>query len=77
MRHSYATYIHSADLQVVIIDEIGTREEVASSKKLSQQGIGIVGTADAVSLQSIMRNPELNPLIGGLSNVILGDAMAV
>lgn len=77
MRHSYATYIHNADLQVVIIDEIGTREEVASSKKLSQQGIGIVGTAHAVSLQSIMRNPELNPLIGSLSNVILGDAMAV
>ena len=35
-----------------------------------------VGTAHGVSLESLLKNPELNSLVGGVHQVILGDEEA-
>ena len=62
--------------QVIVVDEIGSREEVTSARKISQQGVSLVATTHAVSLRSLIRNPELNSLVGGLATVTLGDEAA-
>jgi stage III sporulation protein SpoIIIAA len=62
---------HNPD--VVIIDEIGDHYEVAAAKTIAQRGVALVGTAHGTCLDSILKNPELNPLVGGIQAVILGD----
>ena len=62
--------------QIIIIDELAGRDDVSSCKRIAQQGVSLVATAHAVNLRSLMRNPELNALVGGLSSVTLGDRHA-
>lgn len=62
--------------QVLIIDEIGTAQEVRSVKSIAQRGVAMVATAHGVRLESMLKNPELNPLLGGLEQVTLGDQAA-
>ena len=56
----------------MIVDEIGTKEEVAAVKGSAQRGIVFIGTAHGVALA----NPDLNALVGGTQSVILSDAVA-
>ena len=63
-------------VQVIVIDELGTKEEVASARKLSQQGVSLIATAYAISLRNLINNPELNSLVGGTTCVTLGDKCA-
>ena len=65
---------HNPD--VIIIDEIGDLREVAAAKTIAQRGVVLVGTAHGTSLETLLKNPELNPLVGGIQPVILGDAAA-
>lgn len=65
---------HNPD--VVIIDEIGDVREVSAAKTIAQRGVVLVGTAHGTSLETLLKNPELNSLVGGLQPVILGDAAA-
>ena len=58
------------------MDELGTREDVISSRKIAQQGVSLVATAHAVPLRSLIHPPELNPLVCGLQVVTLGDTQA-
>jgi stage III sporulation protein SpoIIIAA len=46
--------------QVVVVDEIGSSEEVRAVKSIAQRGVMLVGTAHGVSLSSLITNPELN-----------------
>lgn len=62
--------------QVIIIDEIGSKEEVNAARTISQRGVSMVATAHGISLSSLMKNPDLVPLIGGIQPVILGDKAA-
>ncbi|GAB4817298.1 hypothetical protein N2152v2_004344 [Parachlorella kessleri] len=62
--------------QAVIIDEIGSSKEAAAAKSIGQRGVVMVGTAHGVSLESLLKNPELNSLVGGLHQVVLGDEEA-
>ena len=61
---------------MLIIDEIGSAQEVRAVKSIAQRGVVIVATAHGVRLDSLLKNPELNSLLGGLHQVILGDAAA-
>ncbi len=36
----------------------------------------LVGTAHGVSLSSLISNPELNTLVGGVHQVVIGDKLA-
>ena len=64
-------------LQVIVVDEIGSKTEVAAVKDIAQRGVATVGTAHGVSLKSLLKDPELNALVGGMHHVIVGDAAAM
>ncbi|KAI9002524.1 hypothetical protein DFJ74DRAFT_695931 [Hyaloraphidium curvatum] len=64
---------HTPD--VVVIDELGDRQECTSAKAISQRGVQLVATAHG-SLGSVLSNPDLSGLVGGLQAVIHGDASA-
>lgn len=65
---------HNPD--VVIIDEIGFSKEVTAAKSIAHRGVVLVGTAHGRSLDGLMRNNDLNGLIGGIHTVTLGDVEA-
>ncbi len=58
------------------MDEIGSSEEVRAVKSIAQRGVMPVGTAHGVSLSSLISNPELNTLVGGVHQVVIGDKLA-
>ncbi|DBA79023.1 TPA: PFAM ATPase associated with various cellular activities (AAA) [Trebouxia sp. C0004] len=62
--------------QVVVVDEIGSSDEVRAVKSIAQRGVMLVGTAHAVSLSSLISNPELNTLVGCVHQVVIGDKLA-
>lgn len=45
-------------------------------RTIVQRGVMVVATAHGSDLASLLRNPELNSLLGGLSSVIRGDELA-
>ena len=59
-----------------MVDEISNAAEVAAVKGIAQRGIVMVGTAHGTSLEALIINPELNPLVGGVHTVIVSDMQA-
>lgn len=63
-------------LQVIVVDEIGGTKEVNAVKTIAQRGVVMVATAHGVSLANLIKNPDLNSLVGGVCQVTIGDAAA-
>ena len=61
---------------MVVLDEIGTAQEVAAIKDIGQRGVAIVATVHGTTLQQLLADPVLNPLVGGKQRVIIGDFAA-
>uniref|UniRef100_A0AAU7YPS0 Ycf45 n=1 Tax=Gracilaria hainanensis TaxID=2871843 RepID=A0AAU7YPS0_9FLOR len=59
--------------EVVIIDEIGTELEALAARTIAERGVQLVGTAHGNYLDSLIKNPILSDLIGGIQYVTLGD----
>lgn len=59
--------------EAIIIDEIGTEAETNAARTIAERGVKLVGTAHGTSLDSLVRNPTLCDLIGGIQTVTLGD----
>nr|ARW60633.1 hypothetical protein [Polysiphonia sp.] len=59
--------------EVIIIDEIGTELETMAARTIAERGVQLVGTAHGNYLHSIIKNPTLCDLIGGIQHVTLGD----
>ncbi|XP_071713814.1 protein SEEDLING PLASTID DEVELOPMENT 1-like [Rutidosis leptorrhynchoides] len=59
--------------QTIIIDEIGTELEAMAASTIAQRGVQLVATAHGVTIESIIKNPSLQILIGGIESVTLGD----
>nr|YP_009500253.1 hypothetical protein [Gracilariopsis heteroclada]AXE43415.1 hypothetical protein [Gracilariopsis heteroclada] len=59
--------------EVIIIDEIGTELESLAARTISERGVQLVGTAHGNYLDSLIKNPILSDLIGGIQYVTLGD----
>ncbi|GAB4836404.1 ribonucleotide reductase (RNR) inhibitor [Ancistrocladus abbreviatus] len=57
----------------IIIDEIGTELEALAASTIAQRGVQLVGTAHGVTIESIIKNPSLQLLVGGIECVTLGD----
>ena len=66
----------SSTLQVVVVDEISSPEEVQAIKSIAQHGIIMVASAPSPSLRSLIGNPELNSLVGRAHQVASGDVHA-
>nr|YP_010336671.1 hypothetical protein MW557_pgp017 [Rhodospora sordida]UNJ15077.1 hypothetical protein [Rhodospora sordida] len=59
--------------EVIIIDEIGTELEAFAARTIAERGVQLVGTAHGNCLKSLINNPTLVDLIGGIQQVTLGD----
>ena len=59
--------------EVIIIDEIGTELEAMAARTIAERGVQLVGTAHGNYLESLIKNPILVDLIGGIQYVTLGD----
>lgn len=62
--------------QVIVIDEIGTKEEAEAARTIAERGVTLVGTAHGIDLENVIQNPTLSDLIGGIETVTLGDEEA-
>ena len=62
--------------EVIIIDEIGTEREALAARTISEKGVQLVGTAHGNNLKSLIKNPMLTDLVGGIQYVILSDEEA-
>lgn len=62
--------------ETIIIDEIGTELEALAASTIAQRGVQLVGTAHGVTIESIIKNPSLQILVGGIESVTLGDEEA-
>lgn len=52
--------------QTIIIDEIGTELEALAASTIAQRGVQLVGTAHGSTIESIIKNPSLQMLVGGI-----------
>ena len=59
--------------ECVVIDEVGTEAEAMACRTIAQRGVQLVATAHGGSLASLIKNPALSDLIGGIECVTLGD----
>lgn len=62
--------------EVIIIDEIGTELEALAARTIAERGVQLIGTAHGNYLESIIKNPILADLVGGIQYVTLGDEEA-
>ncbi|KAG2434259.1 hypothetical protein HXX76_007984 [Chlamydomonas incerta] len=62
--------------EVLVVDEISTEEEVMAARSIAQRGVMLVATTHGPSLKALLRNHTLNPLLGGIEVVTIGDATA-
>ncbi|KAG8390580.1 hypothetical protein BUALT_Bualt01G0098300 [Buddleja alternifolia] len=62
--------------ETIIIDEIGTELEALAASTIAQRGVQLVGTAHGITIESIIKNPSLQTLVGGIESVTLGDEEA-
>nr|YP_002049240.1 hypothetical protein PCC_0600 [Paulinella chromatophora]ACB43030.1 hypothetical protein PCC_0600 [Paulinella chromatophora] len=59
--------------EVIVIDEIGTEMEAQAARTIAERGIQLIATAHGDGLASLVKNPTLSDLVGGIQSVILGD----
>ena len=62
--------------EVIVIDEIGTELEALAARTIAERGVQLIGTAHGNYLDNLMKNPDLNHLVGGIQSVTLGDEEA-
>ena len=62
--------------EVIVIDEIGTELESQAARTIAERGVQLFGTAHGNKLDTLMLNPTLTDLIGGIQTVTLGDEEA-
>jgi hypothetical protein len=64
--------------EVVVIDEIGTSADAQASASIAERGVQLIATAHGHKLLNLVRNAELNLLIGGVHSISQNEAtMAV
>ncbi len=60
---------------VMVIDEIGRPKEVKAASTVKQRGVRMLASAHG-DLRKLLKNGDLNGLVGGLETVTLGDMLA-
>lgn len=59
--------------EVIVVDEIGTEAEAQAARTIAERGVMLIATAHGNNLESLIKNPVLSDLVGGVSSVTLGD----
>ena len=62
--------------QVIVVDEISNEKDVLAVRSIAERGVQMVASAHGDNLYTLIRNPVLNELIGGIASVTLGDDTA-
>ena len=62
--------------EVIVIDEIGTELEARAAQTIAERGVQLIGTAHGNYLGSLIKNPTLSDLVGGIQYVTLRDEEA-
>src|SRR5690606_36120162 len=62
--------------EVIVVDEIGAGAEAQAARTIAQRGVPLTGPAHGTTLESLLANPTLSDLVGGVQTVILGDEEA-
>lgn len=62
--------------EIIIIDEIGTEEEAKAAQTIAERGVILIATAHGRDLESVVKNPSLNRLVGEPETVTLSDEEA-
>ncbi|HDL50820.1 MAG TPA: AAA family ATPase [Firmicutes bacterium] len=62
--------------EVIIIDEIGRKDEAEACRTIAERGVQLIATAHGNTLDNLLINPVLSDLLGGITTVILGDEEA-
>ena len=60
---------------IMVIDEIGRAKEVKAARTCKQRGVRLLASAHG-DLRKLLKNGELNALVGGIESTTLGDSMA-
>ncbi|KAH9258969.1 hypothetical protein BASA81_002589 [Batrachochytrium salamandrivorans] len=67
--------VQNHTVSTMIIDEIGRKPEVASALTVKQRGVRLIGSVHG-DFRTLLKNKDLNGLLGGVQTVTLGDAAA-
>ena len=59
--------------EVIVVDEIGTEAEAHAARTIAERGVMLIATAHGNCLESLIKNPTLSDLVGGIQSVTLGD----
>ena len=59
--------------EVSVVDEIGTEAEAQAARTIAERGVMLIATAHGNSLESLIKNPTLSDLVGGIQSVTLCD----
>ncbi|MEW5855254.1 MAG: AAA family ATPase [Myxococcota bacterium] len=62
--------------QVIVIDEIGTEAEARAARTIAERGVQLIATAHGTTLETLLKNPTLEDLVGGIQAVTLSDEEA-
>ncbi|VEU43980.1 unnamed protein product [Pseudo-nitzschia multistriata] len=60
---------------VMVIDEIGRPKEVQAASTVKQRGVRLIASAHG-NLRGLLKNKDLNGLVGGQERITIGDEMA-
>ncbi len=61
---------------VIVCDEIGRESEARAARTIAERGVQLIATAHGSDLESVLLNPTLSDLIGGIEVVVLSDEIA-
>ncbi len=63
--------------EVIIIDEIGTKQEAEVAATIAERGVQLIATAHGRTLRNLVHNTDLNLLLGGVQTVTLAESTAL
>ncbi|GMH34317.1 hypothetical protein BSKO_02151 [Bryopsis sp. KO-2023] len=63
--------------QVVMVDEVGRREEADACRSIGERGVQIIATVHGHTMENLVKNPQLVGLVGGIQTVTIGDMTVI
>lgn len=74
--HAMIECVQNHTPQVIIVDEIADHAEASACRSVAERGVQLIATAHGSTLESVLQNPMLSDVVGGVASVTMGDALA-
>nr|YP_010444029.1 Ycf45 [Haramonas pauciplastida]UTE94916.1 Ycf45 [Haramonas pauciplastida] len=62
--------------QTIMIDEISNENQVKAARTICERGVQLIASVHGINLESLVKNPILSDLIGGIESVTISDESA-